>query len=321
MRYRALGKTGLEVSAIGFGAASLGEEYGPIDPAEGERAVRYAIDQGVNYFDVAPYYGGTRAETQLGRGLAGRRHSIVLATKVGRYKDPGGETFDFSAARIRNSVEGSLRRLRTDYVDVYQAHDIEFVPRRQIVEETLPAMHRLVEEGKVRFVGVTAYPLHLLADITQRARVDTILTYCRYNLLDTSMDEVLTPLAREKGIGLINASPLHMGALTEKGAPAWHPAPKGVLKTVKQAARYCQSKGIKISTLALQFALAHEHASTTLVGMSKVHHVARNIELLQAPVEQQALDQVLNIFRPVANVCWQEGIPENFDPGAVPQQS
>ncbi len=100
MRYRALGKTGPEVSEIGFGAASLGEEYGPIDPVEGERAVRYAIDQGINYFDVAPYYGGTLAETRLGQALVGRRHSIILATKVGRYKHRGGEEVDLSAIRL-----------------------------------------------------------------------------------------------------------------------------------------------------------------------------------------------------------------------------
>jgi L-galactose dehydrogenase len=321
VHYRALGETGLEVSAIGFGAASLGQEYGPIDPVEGERAVRYAIDQGINYFDVAPYYGGTLAETRLGRALVGRRDEVVLATKVGRYKVPGGEAFDFSAARVRSSLEGSLRRLRTDYIDVYQAHDVEFVRREQIVEETLPAMQQLKAEGKVRCVGVTAYPLHLLKDVAERARVDTLLTYCRYNLLDSSMDEVLTPVVRALGIGLINASPLHMGALTAKGAPAWHPAPKRALRAAHDAARYCRSKGLDLAQLALQFALAHKDVTTTLVGMSKVQHVMRNLEAVQVPLDRQVLGEVLGILQPVVNLCWQEGIPENYDPGAVPQQS
>jgi L-galactose dehydrogenase len=321
MNYRLLGQTGLEVSAIGFGAASLGEEYGPIDPAEGERAVRYAIDQGINYFDVAPYYGGTLAETRLGRALAGRRDSVILATKVGRYKVPGGEEFDFSAARVRSSLEQSLRRLRTDHVDVYQAHDIEFVPRERIVEETLPAMQRLKEAGKVRFVGITAYPLHLLVDVAQRAPLDTVLTYCRYNLMDTSMDEVLAPLARALGIGLINASPLHGGALRDKGAPAWHPAPRRVLVAAREAAQCCRSKGVDLAALAIQYALAHGQASTTLIGMSKVRHIAQNLKALEASLDRQLLAKVLDILKPVANICWQEGIPENYDPGAVPQQS
>jgi len=306
---------------IGFGAASLGGEYGPIDLVEGERAVRFAIDQGINYFDVAPYYGGTLAETRLGQALLGRRHSIILATKVGRYKHVGREEVDFTGARVRSSLEESLRRMRIDYVDVYQAHDIEFVPREQIIEETLPTMHRLKEEGKARFVGITAYPLHLLKDVAQRAKVDTILTYCRYNLMDTSMDDVLTPLAKEQGIGLINASPLYMGALTEKGAPAWHPAPRKALQVARKAVEVCRIKGIDISELAMQFALAHEHVSTTLVGMSKVRHVARNLKTMKAPLDRRSLREVLHVLKPVANMCWQEGIPENYDRGAVPQQS
>ena len=320
MHYRALGKTGLEVSAISFGAASLGQEYGSIDHIEGERAVRYAIDQGINYFDVAPYYGGTLAEIRLGQALVGCRPSIILATKAGRYKH-SGEEVDLSAARIRSSLEESLRRLRTDYVDVYQAHDIEFVPREQILEETLPAMHRLKKEGKVRFIGVTAYPLYLLKDVAQRAEVDTILTYCRYNLIDTSMDDVLTPLAQEQGIGLINASPLQMGLLTEKGAPAWHPACRKARQVAQKAVQVCRSQGIDLSELAIQFALAHEHVSTTLVGMSKVRHVARNLKALKAPLDRRSLTEVLSILKPVANICWQEGLLENFDPGAIPQQS
>ena len=103
MRYNDLGNTGLKVSAIGFGAASLGGEYGPIESAEAERAVRYAIDKGINFFDVAPYYGGTLAEAGLGRALEGQRHAVILATKVGRYQGNRVEEFDFSAARVRRS--------------------------------------------------------------------------------------------------------------------------------------------------------------------------------------------------------------------------
>ena len=321
VRYRELGTTGLMVSELGFGTASLGEEYGQIRPAQGQRAVRYAIDKGINYFDVAPYYGGGLAEARLGRALAGKRHSVILATKVGRYKDAASEEFDYTAARVRSSLEQSLRRLRTDYIDVYQAHDIEFAPRERIVEETLPAMHQLKAEGKVRFVGVTAYPLRLLGHIAETAPVDTILSYCRYNLIDTSMDRVLTPLAREKGIGLINGSPLNMRALTAKGAPVWHPAPVEALDLALRAAQHCRRRGVDISELAMQFALAHEYVSTTLVGMSSMAHVAQNLAALETPLDQQLLEEVLGIIKPVTNICWQEGIPENYDPGAVPQRS
>jgi len=321
MDYRLLGETGLRVSVVSFGAASLGEEYGAIDSAEGERAVHHAIDRGINYFDVAPYYGGTLAETRLGRALVGKRSSIILATKVGRYREGDGERFDFSEKGIHRSVEESLCRLKTDYIDVYQAHDIEFVPREQIIYEALPAMYRLREEGKIRYVGLTAYPLHLLKDVAEQAEVDTILTYCRYNLLDRSLDRVLAPLAAEKGIGLINGSPLNMRALTDRGAPEWHPAPKRVLKGVEDAARHCRDCGRDIAEIAMQFALAYESVDTTLVGMSKMRHVDRNLGMLEADLDRSLLEQILNMLAPVANVCWQEGMRENCDPGAVPQQS
>ena len=232
-------------------------------------------------------------EARLGRALAGKRHSVILATKVGRYKDAASEEFDYTAARVRSSLEQSLRRLRTDYIDVYQAHDIEFAPRERIVEETLPAMHQLKAEGKVRFVGVTAYPLRLLGHIAETAPVDTILSYCRYNLMDTSMDRVLTPLAREKGIGLINGSPLNMRALTAKGAPVWHPAPVEALDLALRAAQRCRRRGVDISELAMQFALQNPYAATTLVGMSKRRHLERNLAAVENPPDPELLAQVI----------------------------
>src|SRR5580704_15341428 len=211
MEYAALGRTGLRVSKLGFGGSPLGDEFGKTDPAEGERAVHCAIDLGINYFDVAPYYGRTLAEKRLGAALAGRRDKVVLATKCGRYDVKG---FDFSAARIRSSIDESLQRLRTDYLDVFLAHDIEFVSERQIVEEAIPTMRELQCEGKARFIGITGLQLKMLRRVAEAAPVDAILSYCRYNLLITDMDDVLTPFAERNGIGLINASPLHMGILT-----------------------------------------------------------------------------------------------------------
>ena len=162
MRYRRLGQTDLNISVVGFGASPLGGVFGPTDEQEGTRAVHLAIDRGINFFDVSPYYGLTLAEERLGLALAGHRNEVVVATKCGRY---GREDFDFSAKRIRLSVEESLRRLRTDYVDLLLAHDVEFGDIDVVVEETIPTMRRLQEEGKTRCVGISGYPLSVLMTI------------------------------------------------------------------------------------------------------------------------------------------------------------
>jgi len=318
MIYKLLGKTGLKVSIVGFGASPLGQEFGLVDPDEGKRAVHYAIDRGINYFDVAPYYGRTLAETRLGEALVGYRDKVILATKVGRYDT---DQFDFSAERVTKSVEESLVRLKTDYIDVLQAHDIEFGSREQIINETLPAMHKLKQAGKIRFVGITGYPLHILKEVAEAAEVDTILSYCRYNLMDTSMDEILTPVTKRKGIGLVNASPLHMRALTQKGAPDWHPAPRKVLEVGLQITRYCQHRGVDIADLAMQFVLQFDYVATTLVGMSKVRHVESNVKSVGVTPDPELLAEVLEMIKPVANIVWKEGRPENHDPGAVEKQS
>jgi L-galactose dehydrogenase len=321
MIYRELGQTGLQVSIVGYGASPLGAEFGQIDPAEGTQAVHYAIERGINYFDVAPYYGRTLAETRLGKALAGYRNKVILATKVGRYDVHRETGFDFSARRVTASVDESLQRLQTDYLDVIQVHDIEYGRREQIINETLPALFKLKETGKVRFVGITGYPLTPLKEVAQTEPIDTILSYCRYNLMDTALDELLTPVTKQKGIGLINASPLHMRVLTEKGAPGWHPAPKRVLAVGQQVADYCRSQGVDIADLAMQYALQYGDVATTLVGMSKVRHVDMNVKSVGVAPDPDLLVTVLEIIKPVANTVWKEGRPENDDPGAVEKQS
>ncbi|HSN77859.1 MAG TPA: aldo/keto reductase [Anaerolineae bacterium] len=321
MIYRTLGKTGLRVSIVGFGASPLGAEFGQIDPAEGVRAVHTAIDHGINYFDVAPYYGRTLAEARLGEALTGKRPQVILASKVGRYDIDQDTGFDFSAARVTRSVDESLRRLGTDWIDVIQIHDIEFGDRNQIIQETLPALHQLKQTGKVRFVGVTGYPLLQFVDVMQQVQVDTILSYCRYNLFDITMDRWLAPAAKVQGVGLINASPLHMRVLTEKGAPEWHPAPKRVLEVGREAAQFCRGRGVDLAALAMQFALAYGDVATTLVGMSKVSHVESNLKAVGVAPDPELLAQVQALIAPVADVIWLEGRLENNDPGAVPKRS
>ena len=310
MQYRRLGRTQLEISLLGFGASPLGNVFREADPSEGRLAVHQAIDEGINFFDVSPYYGLTLAEERLGEALDGRRKDVILATKCGRY---GLNEFDFSAHRVTKSIEESLRRLRTDYVDLLQAHDVEFGNVRQVIEETIPAMRRLQEQGKARAIGITGYPLRTLVQIAEAVPVDSILTYCRYNLMINDMDRVLMPAAQRLGIGVINASALHMGILTERGAPDWHPAPQEVRDAGSQAAAFCRQQGVDLSQLALRYCFDHPLVASTLVGMSTRSHVRKNIQALRHQMNSELVKQVSSILAPVFNYVWPSGRPENHD--------
>jgi len=308
MDYRKLGKTDLNLSLVGFGGAALGGVFGNVDPGEGTRAVHLAVDNGINFFDTSPYYGITLAETRLGAAVVGRRERVILATKCGRY---GMDEFDFSAKRVTASMDESLRRLQTDYVDLFQVHDLEFGDAQQIVDETIPALRQLQQQGKARYIGITGYPPKLLKRIAEGAPVDSILTYCHYNLMNTDMDEVLTVFARERGIGLINAAALHMGILTENGPAAWHPAPQAVRDAGKKAAEFCRSHGADIADVAMRFSLDHPYVSSTLVGMANTRQVESSLELLRTSSDAELLRQVEAILAPVFNYVWPSGRAEN----------
>lgn len=295
---------------MGFGASPLGDVFGSIDAEEGTRAVHLAIDEGINFFDVSPYYGLTLAEERLGQALMGKRHQVVLTTKCGRY---GRDKFDFSASRIRSSIEESLKRLRTDYIDLWLAHDVEFGDAEQIINETIPAMRSIQQEGKVRYVGISGYPLKFLMRIAERAKVDSILSYCHYNLLMDDMDTVLMPFAERLGIGVINASPLHMGMLTERGAPEWHPASLKVRLAVKEAQSFCRAHGINLTEFAMRFCLDYPRVATTLVGMATTEEVRRNLRAAKISLDHDLIRQIKAILTPVVNMQWPSGRSENCD--------
>jgi len=298
----------MQVSIIGYGASPLGDVFGQTDEAEGVRAVHYAIDHGINYFDVAPMYGVTLAETRLGKALKGKRDKIFLATKCCRYDF---DKFDFSAKRVAESIDESLQRLQTDYVDVYQVHDIEFADKKQVINEAIPATRKVQESGKARFVGITGLPVRYLRHVASQVDVDTILTWAHYDLVADEMDNVLTPFARENGIGLINASPLHQRLLTEKGPPEWHRSPKEVLQAGPKIAALCREYGVNVADVAMRFALDHPFVAVTIVGMSKLRHIEQNINVLNFKNDPELLDKIQNLVAPVKNKMWFEGRPEN----------
>jgi L-galactose dehydrogenase len=317
MEYRTLGNTGLRLSILGFGAAPLWNEYGNIAATEGDRAVHAAIDHGINFFDTSPYYGRTLSEERLGVALSGKRDKVVLCTKCGRY---GKEEFDFSAARVTASIDESLRRLRTDYVDMFIAHDIEFGDREQVVNETIPAMRKLQAGGKVRFVGISGLPVTLLAEVAERSHVDFVLSYCHYNLMIRNLDRVLTPVAAANHIGLVNASPLHMGMLTPVGPPPWHPAPESVKETAAKVVQLCQSRGVDVTTFALRFCLDYPHVASTLVGMSSPAEVQQNLKAFNFRIDPKLLSGIEDIVAPVKDRSWPSGRPENSNSGEPAQR-
>eukprot|EP01098_Paradermamoeba_levis_P012993 TRINITY_DN5819_c0_g1_i2.p1 TRINITY_DN5819_c0_g1~~TRINITY_DN5819_c0_g1_i2.p1 ORF type:complete len:341 (-),score=95.34 TRINITY_DN5819_c0_g1_i2:209-1186(-) len=318
MKYRPLGNTGLSVSVLSFGCGPLGGVYGQVDADEAKKAVKRAIELGVNLFDSSPFYGAFKSEERLGEALKGiPREKFIVATKIGRYAMEYGKQesrFDFSSAGVTQSVLDSLSRLQLDYIDIIQCHDIEFGDLKQVVEEALPALEALRQQGKVKFIGITGLPLSVLSYVLDHAKtkIDTILSYTHYTLCNTSLaDNHYIDKWSQKGVGVINAAALSMGLLAPGGPPEWHPA-STELKTYSQKARdHCKAKGANIAKLATQFSLANEKIATTLVGFKNSKELEEVIEWIDQPMDEGLLKEVQEIFTPVKNQTWPMGTTEN----------
>ncbi|XP_010936251.1 L-galactose dehydrogenase [Elaeis guineensis] len=312
---RELGNTGLKVSYIGFGASPLGDVFGPVSHGNALAAVREALRLGINFFDTSPYYGGTVSETVLGnclKELGVRRDDIVVSTKCGRYIDG----FDFSAERVTRSIDESLARLKMGYVDILNCHDIEFGSLDQIVNETIPALQKLKEAGKIRFIGITGLPLGVFTYVLDRVppgSVDVILSYCHYSINDSTLVDLL-PYLKSKGVGVITASPLAMGLLTENGPPEWHPASPELKSACRAAAAHCKEKGKNISKVALQYSLTNKEISTVLIGMNSSRQVEENVaaalELSHEGMDEDLLQEVSAVLEPVKNQTWPSGVQQ-----------
>src|SRR5512135_2766129 len=197
MKFRPLGRTGLNLSWLSFGASSLGQEFRPVDLSEALRSVHVALDLGMNFIDTSPFYGRGMSEVLLGIALKDvPRDSYILGTKLGRYDVAH---FDFSAKRVAESIDVSLHRLGTDHLDIILCHDIEFVEMRQIVEETLPALQRVRQQGKVRFIGVSGYPMKIFRYILDQTDLDVVLSYNHYTLQNTMFAD-LVPYLKAKNV-------------------------------------------------------------------------------------------------------------------------
>jgi len=216
MECRALGNTGLTLPVLSFGASSLGQEFRPVDVNEALRAVHVALDLGMNFIDTSPFYGRGMSEVLLGVALRGvPRDRYLLGSKLGRYD---ANHFDFSAKRVVESVDVSLHRMGVQHLDIMLCHDIEFVDMNQIVEETLPALRKVQQQGKVRFVGVSGYPMKIFKYILDRAPLDVMLSYNHYTLQNTMLAD-LVPYLKAKSVGVMNAAPFSARLLTNATLP------------------------------------------------------------------------------------------------------
>lgn len=311
MQFRPLGRTGLQLSALSFGASSLGQEFRPVDLNEALRSVRTALDLGMNFIDTSPYYGRGMSECLLGVALRGvPRDRYYLGTKLGRYAP---EHFDFSARRVIESVDVSLERMGVEYLDIILCHDIEFVDMAQIVEETLPAMRKLQKQGKVRFIGVSGYPMKIFRHVLDRTELEVILSYNHYTLQNTMLAD-LVPYLNAKGVGIMNAAPFSARLLTNAPLPRWHKATAEVREVCRRAAEHCAARGVDIAKLALQYSLANETLATCIVGSANPENVKNWVEWASQPLDQQLLSEVLDILRPIHNWFYLEGQAANNDP-------
>lgn len=293
--------------------------FSPLDEAQGIETVRTALKKGINYVDTAPYYGQGKSEEILGKALKGvPRKAYYIATKIGRYTTDFDTMFDYSAKKTRESVEKSLKLLGVDYIDVIQIHDIEFVPTLDtILNEALPTLEQLRKEGKVRNIGVSAYPMGILKECIQKAGpgrfnvsfwvyinkyilqklpFQTVLCYGRYSLLDESLRDYIQ-FFKDQGLAVICASVHGIGLLSRgmKGILPTHPAPQEIKDVARRAADICEEDDVELGKLAMFYAAQYEEPSIFLVGMQKLPLLEMNLKAVTeglTPKEAEVLEKL-----------------------------
>jgi aryl-alcohol dehydrogenase-like predicted oxidoreductase len=312
MEYRTLGNTGIKVSAIGFGAWAIGGTaqasgmpfgWGGSSDDESLAAIRRARDLGVNFFDTADSYGFGRSESLLGIVLSRRREDVVLATKVGvvRNATTGQLGKDFSRQHILHAVDGSLKRLRTDYIDVYQLHNPTLGDLRR--EEIQEAMERLQETGKVRYWGVSVSTVEEGMEIINRGWGYTLQVL--YNILNQAPARELFPLAKQRGYGIIARVPLASGLLTGKYRQDSVFASDDIRQNfltpkrleevtlrVDEVRSIVGGTARNICEGALRFVLADDAVSTTIPGARNARQVEMNVAALETSLPADVVEKL-----------------------------
>jgi L-galactose dehydrogenase len=311
MQFRELGRTGLQVSTLSLGGAAFGQQYGTVTALEVQRAVQAAVDAGINLIDTSAFYGKGVSEELLGASLAsGLRDRVAICTKAGRLDR---DEFDFTPEGMRRCLEGSLKRLRTDRVEILLAHDIEFADDfDRVFAETAEVLHALKREGKCRFIGMSCYPLGLLKQAIERCQLDVVISYCHYNLQNRRLLTELLPTADAHGVGVLNASPLGMGLLTNGGPQPWHPGQPEVKARCAEAADLCRSRGVDLAQFGMQFCFQESRIASTITGAARAEELAMNLSAMATPPDAALLRDIEAILAPVQGWTWPSG---NWNPG------
>ena len=313
MKYYRLGKSGLNVSALGLGTNSFG---GRADERTSVEIIHTAIENGITFIDTANIYTQTESERIIGLALEGKRHEVVLATKAGLVKGEGPNQRGSSRYHLMRELEDSLKRLRTDYVDLYQIHT--FDPETPL-EETLRALDDMVHSGKVRYIGASnyaAWELMKAIGISEKAGLNRyVSTQVSYSLADRTPERELVPMCLDQGVGIIPYFPLAGGILTGKytsvdKAPAGSRAakePRFVQKLSEQNLEFGQqvSKaadelGVSSSVLSLAWLMHKPAVSTVIVGATRVEQLTDNLQSATLALDEatmQKLDQLSEPYR------------------------
>lgn len=302
----------MKVSQLSFGASSLGGVFHSVKESDALEAVFTAVDLGMNFIDVSPYYGHYKAETVLGKALKEiPREKYYLSTKVGRYGKDGVNTWDYSAKRAQESVYESMERLNIDHIDLINVHDIEFQASlpgglQKVAEETLPALCELRDKGIVSHVGITDLQPENIKWVIEHVPAGTVeatLCFCHYSLNDELLNEYFD-FFEEHNVGVINASPLSMGLLGSRGVPDWHPAPKALVEACAKAVAHCNAKGYPAEKLAIQYAISSPRIATTLFSSANPENVKKNWQYAEEPIDWQLVKEVQEIIGDQMRVRW-----------------
>ena len=304
------------VSNIAYGCATLANIYKPLNIDDCKQLITYTFKKGINYFDVAPFYGGELAERNLGYSIKDiPRSELFIATKIGRYTDDNsnsgaGGYFDFSPSKIEQSIKKSIDNMNIKYIDLLQCHDIENVSR-QTVLDALPLLEHYKTTGIINGIGINSYPIQPLLDIVESTpiKINSVGTYAHNTLINNTILDYIEYFTK-KNISIINSSPLAMGLLTQKGPPIWHPASNLMKTTVNNLNNYCLSKNLNIENLSMIYSLSNKDILTTISGGNSITEIKNNLNCLNKTIDDLIMKDITEIVYPIKNKLWgpEEGI-------------